>query len=179
MLFADHRARARIAAHLKTLALAAAALAGALAYPLLVHASVQAGSAAPDFVLKATDGKNLRLSEYRGDVVVLAFWASWCGPCRAALTQLNELAPSAGAAAPVVLGVNLEGDAARASAVSKSLGLRYPTLVDSGQVVGRLYDVEHLPLTLVVDRDGVVRDAWSKAPPPREELSRRLQEIGP
>ena len=78
----DRFARARRRALFETLALLAAAVAGLLIFPIVSDARPAPGSAAPDFVLKATDGRNLRLSEYRGDVVVLAFWASWCGNCQ-------------------------------------------------------------------------------------------------
>ncbi len=163
-----------------TLALGGAALAGALS-PLVVKAATEAvstGTAAPDFVLKSTDGRNLRLSEYQGDIVVLAFWASWCGSCRSALTDLNSMATTPDADRPVVLGVNLDGDAGRAASISQSLGLTFPTLLDSRQAVGRLYDVEALPLTLLVDRDGIVRASWASAPVPQAELNRLLEEIG-
>jgi peroxiredoxin len=166
---------------MRTLALVAAAIAGALAYPLAARASTTAvsdGATAPDFVLKSTDGHNLRLSEYRGDVVVLAFWASWCGSCKAALSELNTIADTPGSGRPVVLGISLDGDAARASSIVQSLGLRYPTLLDTRQAIGRLYDVEKLPLTLLVDRDGIVRGTWASAPAPRAELNRVLEEIG-
>ncbi len=156
-------------------------MAALLAYPLAAKSSATAvsdGTAAPDFVLKSTDGRNLRLSEYRGDVVVLTFWASWCGPCRAALGELNAMPATAQSGRPVVLGVSLDGDAGRAAAVAQSLGLRFPTLVDARQTVGRLYDVEKLPLTLLVDRDGIVRGTWAAAPAPRAELNRLLLEIG-
>ena len=63
-----------------------AALAGLLVVAGSVSAATQLlGSEAPDFVLKSVAGKNLRLSEYRGDVVMLSFWATWCGDCRAQL----------------------------------------------------------------------------------------------
>jgi peroxiredoxin len=162
------------------LALVAAALAGALVFPFVARASTAAaatGTTAPDFVLKSTDGRNLRLSEYRGDVVVLAFWASWCGSCRTALTDLNTIAATQDAGGPVVIGVNLDGDAGRASSVAESLGLRFPTLVDSRQAIGRLYDVATLPLTLLVDRDGVVRGTWAAVPAPKAELNRVIEEI--
>jgi peroxiredoxin len=171
----DFYARARIRALLETLAILIAAAAGVFAWPLASHASPATGSTAPDFALKSTDGRNLRLSEYRGDVVVLTFWASWCGPCRETLAELKSLPAADGGA--VVLGVNVEGDAARAASVAASLGLDYPTLVDSRQAVGRLYDVERLPLTLLLDRDGVVQAQWSAKEQPGESLARRIEEL--
>jgi len=175
----DHYARARVRALLETLALFAAMAAGVIAWPIASRASPAAGGEAPDFALKGIDGRNLRLSEYRGDVVVLSFWASWCGPCRETLAQLNDLPLAGGTGPVVVLGVNVEGDAARAAAVAASLRLGYPTLLDERQAVGRLYDVEHLPLTLLLDRDGVVRAAWSSKEPPGEALVRRIEELNP
>ena len=173
----DRFARARRRALFETLLLLAAAVAGLLIFPIVSDARPVAGSAAPDFALKTTDGLNLRLSEYRGDVVVLAFWASWCGPCRDTLAQLNALSVAAGDPAPVVLGVNLEGDDARAASVEQSLGLEFPTLLDSRQSVGRLYDVDRLPLTLLLDRDGVVRGAWSQQGLSAAEIARQIEEL--
>ncbi|HEX7374276.1 MAG TPA: TlpA disulfide reductase family protein [Steroidobacteraceae bacterium] len=174
----DRFEQARRRARFQTLAMLTAALAGALAYPMLARAAPAPGSAAPDFALKGIDGKNLRLSEYRGDTVVLSFWASWCGPCREALLQLNSVAAGQGAAgAPVVLGVNLGDDPDRAASVAGSMHLNFPTLVDTKQAVGRLYDVDKLPLTLLVDADGRVRGAWAGDANPVPELTRQIKEL--
>ena len=155
-----------------------AALAGALAYPMLARAAPAPGTVAPDFALKGVDGRNLRLSEYRGDTVVLSFWASWCGPCRESLLRVNELAAAPGAdGAPVVIGINLGDDPERAASVAGSMHLRFPTLVDTRQAVGRLYDVDKLPLTLLVDADGRVRGAWAGDTNPMPELTRQIKEL--
>jgi peroxiredoxin len=162
---------------LHTLALTAALLAGLLAFPLASRAAPATGESAPDFALKSTGGENLRLSEYRGDVVVLTFWASWCGECRQTLATLNGVAGSGGDQAPVVLGVNLDGDSARAASVAQSVGCRFPTLVDSRQKVGRLYGLDRLPLTIVLDREGVVRGSWERDSVPPAALNALLKEL--
>jgi len=126
---------------------------------------------APDFALKATDGRNLRLSEFRGDPVILTFWGSWCGECRQALVALDDVATHT---STPVLGVSLDGGEERASSVATSLGLHFPTLIDARQAVARSYDVSRLPLTLLIDRDGAVRAAWDGVPVPADELTRRL-----
>jgi peroxiredoxin len=144
-----------------------------LAFALPALASVVPPTA-PDFALKSTDGHILRLSEYRGDPVIVTFWGSWCSECRAALATLDRLASQT---STPVLGVNLDGNAERATSVAASLQLRFPTLVDARQAVARAYDVERLPLTLLIDRDGAVRATWAGVPVSAEDLTRRLESL--
>ena len=124
--------------------------------PALCHA-VAVQDVAPDFVLKSIDGKNLRLNEYRGQVVLINFWASWCGPCRQEMPLLERIDERYKAAGFTVLGVNVEGKAGPAKEVATKAGVSFPVLVDEGQKVSELYDLESMPSSVVVDRDGVVR----------------------
>ena len=151
-------------------------LAGIIAFPLVSHGAPAPGAVAPDFALKDVNGANQRLSEFRGDIVVLTFWASWCGPCRETLADLDGI-DAAASGGPVVISVNIEGDAERARSVARSLGISHATLLDDRQVVGRLYDVSHLPLTLLLDRDGVVRGTWSRDRVPPKELLADIREL--
>lgn len=116
------------------------------------------GQEAPDFVLKSVSGKNFRLSEYRGDVVMLSFWATWCGDCRAQLEHLGAMRDRYQDAGFELLAVSLDQSARQAS--SGSTGASYPVLHDAGGEVGRLYDVTKMPVVVLIDRGGVVREVF-------------------
>ena len=136
-----------------------AALAGLLAVAGAASAATQLrGADAPDFVLKSVAGKNLRLSEYRGDVVMLSFWASWCGDCRAQLDELGAMRDRYRDAGIELLAVSLDQNASQASEMLDAAS--YPVLHDAGGVVGRLYDVTKMPVMVLIDRGGVVREVF-------------------
>ena len=113
---------------------------------------------APDFVLKSLAGENLRLSEYRGEVVILSFWASWCSDCRAQLAELNEIYGTFHENGLQSLTVSMDRNLHDASDMRAELGLAYPVLDDSSLAVSRLYDVQSLPIVLLIDREGAVRE---------------------
>jgi peroxiredoxin len=116
------------------------------------------GSEAPDFVLKSRSGQNLRLSEYRGGVVMLTFWATWCGDCRAQLKQLATMRERYQDAGVELLAVSLDQNVRQADAMADGLKASYPVLHDAAGDVGKLYDVAKMPVTVLIDRSGVVRD---------------------
>ncbi|TDJ13318.1 MAG: TlpA family protein disulfide reductase [Gammaproteobacteria bacterium] len=115
------------------------------------------GQTAPDFVLRSSTGENLRLSEYRGDVVMINFWATWCGPCRQEMPLLDELYGRYQRVGFSLLGVNIDDDSRRAMAMVKELGVRFPVLFDEEKKVSKLYEVEAMPMTILLDREGTVR----------------------
>jgi len=115
------------------------------------------GQVAPDFALKSSTGENLRLSEYRGDVVMINFWATWCGPCRQEMPLLDELYTRYERVGFNLLGVNIDDDSRRAMQMIEDLGVNFPVLFDDRKEVSKLYEVEAMPVTVLVDREGNVR----------------------
>lgn len=120
-------------------------------------ATVAPSAAAPDFTLRTMGGPNLRLQEQRGQVVLVNFWATWCGPCRQEMPHLNKLYDKYRAAGFVLLGVNVDDNSQHAGDVAQKMGLRFPVLLDSDKAVSRLYDLSTMPTTVLIDRDGRVR----------------------
>jgi cytochrome c biogenesis protein CcmG/thiol:disulfide interchange protein DsbE len=131
-----------------------AALALALAGP---GAAVAESADAPDFALASIAGSNYRLSEYRGEVVALVFWASWCGDCRRELERFERLRRTYGSVGFTVLGVSLDSEPARAQALAGAAGIGYPVLIDAAKDVSRSYRADDLPLILLIDRHGAIR----------------------
>jgi len=115
------------------------------------------GQVAPDFALKSSTGENLRLSEYRGNVVMINFWATWCGPCRQEMPLLDELYTRYERVGFSLLGVNIDDDSRRAMQMIEDLGVSFPVLFDARKEVSKLYEVEAMPVTVLVDREGNVR----------------------
>lgn len=134
-----------------------------------IAASDLTGQAAPDFALKSATGENLRLSEYRGDVVMINFWATWCGPCRQEMPLLDDLYNRYQRVGFSLLGVNIDDDSSRAMDMVHELGVNFPVLFDERKEVSRLYQVEAMPVTVIVDRTGTVRHVHHGYQPGYEE----------
>jgi peroxiredoxin len=122
-----------------------------------VGAAVAPSAPAPDFTLRTLAGPNLRLAEQRGQVVMVNFWATWCGPCRQEMPHLNRLYEKYHAAGFQLLGVNVDDDAAKAADLAGKLGVKFPVLFDTDKRVTRTYDMSAMPATVLIDRDGRVR----------------------
>ncbi len=112
---------------------------------------------AADFTLKSNKDENLRLEEMRGDIVLINFWASWCGPCRKEMPILEDISKKYQDLGVTVLGINVEEDSSPAKRILAELGISFPILFDSKNVVSELYNVDAMPMTVVVDRQGYQR----------------------
>lgn len=135
-------------------AASAAALGGAFGPAL---AAIAPASTAPDFTLRSLGGPNMRLAEQRGRVVMINFWATWCGPCRQEMPQLSKLYDKYRASGLVLLGVNVDDDVRNATEVAAKLSVSFPVLLDTDKSVAKLYDLSTMPSTVLIDRDGQVR----------------------
>lgn len=121
--------------------------------------AVTSGGEAANFTLKSADGSNIRLSEHRGQVVLINFWASWCGPCRQEMPELDSLHQKYQHLGFTVFGINVEQDRASADRVLRDIPVTFPVLFDDDNVVSELYQVDAMPATVLVDRSGTVRFA--------------------
>jgi peroxiredoxin len=110
------------------------------------------GGLAPDFTLTATDGSMVTWLDFRGQSVVLNFWAPWCAPCRDALAMLEAYS----ADDLVVLGITVRESPDNVSAFAAELGLALPLLIDQSGQVSDAYLVRGLPTTLFIDREGII-----------------------
>lgn len=136
-----------LATTLLTLGLASA---GVMAKPVT-------GEKSPDFTLKSRDGGNVKLSEQRGNIVLVNFWASWCGPCREELPAFEELYQEYQDMGVEILAVNVDDEAEKANVLLQDIEVSFPVLFDTSGDVSKLYDVSAMPTTVLVDRDGNVR----------------------
>ena len=116
------------------------------------------GTAAPDFSLGTLAGGTVRLSDLRGKVVLLDFWATWCAPCRESLPHLQEMGRDKSLADKglVVLAVNAQEDPAQVAAFVRQKGFTFTVPMDPQATAAAAYHVYGLPATVVVGRDGKV-----------------------
>ena len=113
------------------------------------------GKDAANFVLSDLNGKTFNLEKLRGKVVVIDFWASWCGPCRETMPHVEKLHKEFKDKGLVVLGINDE-DIDDAKRFVQKNGYTFPTLIDVESVVSEKYGVASIPQTLIIDRDGKI-----------------------
>ncbi len=112
---------------------------------------------APDFTLDNRNGENIRLSDHLGEVVMINFWASWCGPCRQEMPLLEDLHNKYQMMGFTLLGVNVDEERENAEKLLEQIPVSFPVLFDADSAVSRLYSVKAMPTTILIDRDGQLR----------------------
>lgn len=114
------------------------------------------GAPAPDFTLTDVSGASVALSDYKGQVVLLNFWATWCPPCKLEMPTLQQHYTDYQAQGLVVVAVEAGEPPAEVQAFAVEQGLSFPVLIDEKTVVTDQYRVVALPTTFVIDRQGVI-----------------------
>jgi peroxiredoxin len=117
-------------------------------------AALKEGTASIDFTLSDLSGKKVSLSQYRGKLVFLNFWATWCPPCRAEMPSMERLYQKLKGQGLVVLGVDLQENAKSVQKFVDEHKLTFPILLDSDGRVGTTYGARSIPTTYIIGRDG-------------------------
>lgn len=137
-------------------------LAKASAYALLIalgsaSTTLAADMQAPTFALPNKVGETIDLSKLKGQVVMLNFWASWCGPCRTEMPLMDQIYKKYSAAGFTLLGVNVDTDSTDAQKFLSQVPVSFPIAFDRDNKVSQLYNVSAMPSTVFIDRKGNVR----------------------
>jgi thiol-disulfide isomerase/thioredoxin len=112
------------------------------------------------FNVKSSAGEELSLEKFKGKVVLLDFWAAWCGPCRIEMPEVKKIWKKYGGDQFVIVGVNLDSNRAAFEAYMKQEGLAWPQYYDGlgwSNKIARLYGVSGIPHTILIDREGIIR----------------------
>ena len=115
------------------------------------------GAIAPDFTLSDLNGDEVQLSDYRGKVLLLNFWATWCPPCQQEIPMFIEVYEELKDEDFVILAVSIGEGKEKVSGFVSEKGMTFPVLLDSSKDVARRYLVRAIPTSVVIDRDGVVQ----------------------
>jgi peroxiredoxin len=130
----------------------------AVAVTIVMSSMVSASSSvAPPFSLPSRTGEIVSLEKLKGQVVMLNFWASWCGPCRTEMPLLDQMHKRYSSLGFTLLGVNVEADTADAEKWLAQTPVSFPVLFDKKNQISKLYDVNAMPSTVFIDRKGNVR----------------------
>jgi thiol-disulfide isomerase/thioredoxin len=153
------------------LALAASMVVGTVAF-----AEVKDASRAPDFSLKDSKGKTVKLSSLKGKVVMIDFWATWCEPCKKELPAIDKLAKAYKDAGKdvVILAINIDKDKKNGEKFLKDKGIKHLTVLwDNGQAVAGTYEPPSMPTSYIVDKKGIVRHVNQAYKPGDEKMVKK------
>lgn len=121
------------------------------------------GETAPSFSLRDDRGATVSLERYRGEIVLMNLWASWCPPCRAEMPDLQRVATLYVRRGVAIIGINEGESPERARAFADSLRIHFPIWIDASQRYGRTYGALGLPTTVILDRRGIVTRGFDGA----------------
>jgi peroxiredoxin len=116
-----------------------------------------ASGPAPEFTLNALTGEPAALSQFKGQVVMLNFWATWCGPCQQEMPLLDQMYKKYKPAGFTLIGVNVDKEAPAVKQLLARKPVSFPVLLDPANQVSKTYRVDEMPSTVIIDRKGAIR----------------------
>jgi len=122
---------------------------------------VQDTKKAPDFTLLSIDGKEINLSDYKGKIVILDFWATWCGPCRRGVPDLVSIQKSYGDKVAII-GISLDDERTKNDIIPfmKEYGINYPVVYGTSDVVRNYGNIQAIPTSFIIDQEGNIIDKY-------------------
>ncbi len=150
-----------------------------IAGPGGLFSEIDHGRLAPDIVAATLDGQDFHLGDFSGELVLLDFWASWCGPCRQSVPEVDALFRQSAEGEPSlrVIGINQGEDAATARRAAAELGMTYPVVLDRDMAIGGQYGAASIPLFVLIDTDRTI--LWKQVgfrPGLMDEVARIIRE---
>jgi peroxiredoxin len=119
--------------------------------------AADAGGPAPSFTLAALTGQQAALSQYKGQVVMVNFWATWCGPCQQEMPLLDQMYKKYKPAGFTLIGVNVDKEAPAVKELMARKPVSFPVLLDPANQVSKAYHVDEMPSSVLIDRKGEIR----------------------
>ncbi len=134
------------------------------------------GQPAPDFEMVYPDGQRMRLSDLRGQPVLINFWATWCGPCRVEMPELVKAYEAHRQHGLVILAVNMQESSQQVQPFADEFGIGFLVILDLDGEISRQYQIRNLPSSLFISRDGLIAVRWMGVLSP-EQLRKYLERI--
>jgi len=135
------------------------------------------GNLAPDFQLASLGGQTVSLSDFRGNPVLLNFWASWCGPCKSEMPYIQRMHEEWSGKGLVILAIDIGESSATVGEFVEKYALSFMVLLDTDQEVALKYNVRSIPTTFFIDKNGKIQDIKIGAFSSKAEIERRLEKI--
>ncbi|MEX2462500.1 MAG: thiol-disulfide oxidoreductase ResA [Paenibacillaceae bacterium] len=140
--------------------------------------SIRSGELAPDFMVTDLEGKEIKLSDYRGKGVLLNFWGSWCAPCLSEMPRMNE-AYRAGIPGTEILTVNVGETRGTVEQFVHEHNLVFPVLIDPSGRAAESYRVNGLPSTFLIDGDGRIASIMTGEMVSKDQIEQILKSLQP
>jgi len=147
--------------------------------PTALVEGIQVGNQAPDFQLQNLDGQTVSLGNLQGKPVLINFWATWCSPCVSEMPYIQEIYEEWADKGLVVVAINLGESSSKAEEFMQSYNLSFTVLLDTKKDVAQKYNIQYIPTTFFIDKDGIIQDKMIGAFQNKAQIENRLSKIMP